>query len=89
MFGPVITKVEYELPKGDLTELKKAFDILDTNGNPVAAYDKNGNATLFLEDGDSHGYATISAELLKNKNTQELAERLKIKAPELKDKIYD
>lgn len=24
---------EYELPKGDLTELKKAFDILDTNGN--------------------------------------------------------
>ena len=24
---------EYELPQGDLTELKKAFDILDTNGN--------------------------------------------------------
>lgn len=61
----------------------------DTKGNAVAAYDKAGKAILFLDDEDSHGYTTISDELLKNQNTLDLVERLKIKAPELKDKIYN
>ncbi len=62
---------------------------IDNKGNPVAAYDKRGNAILFLDDGDNQGYKTISANLMKNQNTRDLVERLKIKTPELKDKIYN
>lgn len=62
---------------------------IDSKGKAAAAYDKSGKAILFLEDEDSHGYTTISDELMKNQNTLDLVERLKIKAPELKDKIYN
>ncbi len=66
---------------------KTAPIFLNQNGKPVAAYDTNGNATLFLEDEDSKGYDTVLPELLKNESAAKLITRLGIKQPELKDKI--
>lgn len=62
---------------------------INQNGEASAAFDSRGVAILFLEDEDSKGYNTISAEYVDKKQTQKLIERLGIKTPELKDKIFN
>lgn len=62
---------------------------INQNGEASAAFDSRGIAILFLEDEDSKGYNTISAEYVDKKQTQKLIERLGIKTPELKDKIFN
>ncbi len=66
---------------------KTAPIFLNQVGEPVAAYDTKGNATLFLEDEDSRGYDTVLQRLLQNDSAAKLINRLGIKQPELKDKI--
>ena len=61
---------------------------LDNHGKAAAAYDKNGNAVLF-RDVDGSEYRVIQEDLLRNRHTVALADRLKIKAPELKDRIFN
>lgn len=65
----------------------------DTQGNAVAAFEKNGvelHGILFLplDEGNST-YKTIDPELLKNKKTKEFIENFGIKKPSLKDEIYN
>lgn len=62
---------------------------INQKGEASAAFDSRGVAILFLEDEDSRGYNTISAEYVDKKQTQKLIERLGIKTPELKDKIFN
>ncbi len=65
----------------------------DTQGNAVAAFEKNGgelHGILFLPlDEASSTYKTIDPELLKNKKTKEFIENFGIKKPSLKDEIYN
>ena len=60
---------------------------ITTSGEAAAAYDKNGNATLFVDDDRTNGYDTIADDYYKEDVVRELASRMDIKAPELKDKI--
>jgi len=66
---------------------------IDSQGNAVAAFDKNGgelHSILFLPlDEVSSTYKTIAPELLKNKKTKEFIENFGIKKPSLKDEIYN
>ncbi len=62
---------------------------MNQKGEASAAFDTHGVAILFLEDEDSRGYNTISSEYVDKKQTQKLIERLGIKTPELKDKIFN
>lgn len=66
---------------------KTAPIFITTTGETVAAYDKKGNATLFLGDDESDGYDIISPTILKNESGKKLVERLGVKHPALKDKI--
>lgn len=69
-------------------EISKTAPIfITTTGEAVAAYDKKGNATLFLGDDESDGYDIVSPMILKNESGKKLVERLGIKHPALKDKI--
>jgi hypothetical protein len=65
----------------------------DSQGNAVAAFDKNGgelHGILFLPlDEANSTYKTIDPELLKNKKTKEFIENFGIKKPSLKDEIYN
>ena len=72
-----------------LEKARTAPIFINQKGKASAAYNSQGVATLFLGDEDSKGYDTISSEYVDNKLTQKLIERLGIKAPELKDKIYN
>lgn len=62
---------------------------IDKNGKPTAAFDENGVEILFLDEPDSVGYNTISSDYINEDATHKLIERYNIKAPELKDKIYN
>ena len=62
---------------------------LDKNGKAVAAFDNDDNAILFLDDEDSYGYETILPELMQYEETKKMIQRMGIKTPELKDKIYN
>ena len=68
---------------------KTAPIFINQKGEASAAFDSHGVAILFLEDEDSKGYNTISAEFVEKKQTQKLIERLGIKTPKLKDKIFN
>ena len=70
-----------------IEKCKTAPVFITKTGKAVAAYNKSGDATLFLDDEDSKGYDTIDSELLKNDSVKKLVERLAVKKPELKDKI--
>lgn len=65
----------------------------DTQGNAVAAFEKNNgelHGILFLPLDDANStYKTIDPELLKNKNTKVFFENFGIKKPSLKDEIYN
>lgn len=66
---------------------KTAPIFITADGNAVAAYDENGNATLFVDDDKTNGYATIADDYYKEEVVRDLASRMGIKEPELKDKI--
>ncbi|MCQ2081899.1 MAG: AAA domain-containing protein [Lachnospiraceae bacterium] len=70
-----------------IDKCKTAPIFISKSGKAVAAYDKVGDAILFIDDEDSKGYNTIDAEYLKYDSVKKLVERLGIKKPELKDKI--
>lgn len=70
-----------------IDKCKTAPIFISKTGKAVAAYNKSGDAILFLDDEDSKGYNTIDSEYLKNESVKKLVERLGIKKPELKDKI--
>lgn len=70
-----------------IEKCKTAPIFISKTGKAVAAYNKSGDAILFLDDEDSRGYNTIDSEYLKNEFVKKLVERLGIKKPELKDKI--
>lgn len=70
-----------------IEKCKTAPVFISKNGKAVAAYNKSGDAILFIDDEDSKGYEMIDPEYLKNEFTKKLVERLGIKKPELKDKI--
>ena len=81
---------EFTLDKSSRIEKCKTSPIfIDEKGKAVSAFDKKGNAILFIDDDDNSEYSIVSHILTNNKFTQELMERLNIKAPELKDKIYN
>jgi hypothetical protein len=65
----------------------------DSQGNAVAAFDKNGgqlHGVLFLPTDDViSSYKVIDPEFLKNKRTKEFIENFGIKKPSLKDEIYN
>lgn len=65
----------------------------DAEGNPVAAFERNGkdlHRILFLPlDESDSTYKTISPDFLKNKNTKDFIESFGIKKPSLKDEIYN
>lgn len=65
----------------------------DSQGNAVAAFEKNGeelHSILFLPlDEANSTYRTIDPELIKNKKTKEFIENFGIKKPTLKDEIYN
>lgn len=64
----------------------------DTQGNAVAAFERNGNELhgilFFPLEETSLTYKTIATELLKNKKTKEFIENFGVKKPSLKDEIY-
>jgi flagellar biosynthesis GTPase FlhF len=70
-----------------IEKCKTAPIFISKTGEAVAAYNKAGDAILFLDDEDSKGYSTIDSEYLKNEFVKKLVERLGIKTPKLKDKI--
>jgi flagellar biosynthesis GTPase FlhF len=70
-----------------INKCKTAPIFINKEGKAVAAYNKQGDAILFLNDEDCSGYNFIDSELLGNEFTKKLVERLGIKKPELKDKI--
>ena len=73
---------------GRVERAKTAPIFISSNGNAVAAYDEDGNATLFVDEEDkTDGYETISEEYYTEDVVKELASRMDIKAPALKDKI--
>ena len=81
---------EFTLDKSSRIEKCKSSPIfIDKNGEAVSAFDSKGNAILFIDDDSNSDYRTISDSLLNNKYAKELVERLGIKSPELKDKIYN
>ena len=61
--------------------------LFNQDGKAVSAYDEDGNAMLFLDDGMSQGYDFVSKELLENETARKLVERLDIKKPATKDRI--
>jgi len=62
---------------------------LDQGGDPVQAFDDNGQRVLFLPDDDIEGYTIINKELLSNKETREFIEDFGIIKPSLRDEIYN
>lgn len=70
-----------------LSEAKTVPLLFNQYDEAVAAYDKYGNATLFLDDGISQGYDFVSEKLLENETARKFIERLGIKTPASKDKI--
>jgi len=71
-----------------IDKAKTAPIFINQKGDAVSAYDSRGVALLFLDDEDSKGYDTISNEYLNKKQTEKLIKSMDIKAPALKDKIY-
>ncbi|MGN0340789.1 MAG: AAA domain-containing protein [Lachnospira sp.] len=67
---------------------KTAPIFINQKGVAMSAYDSRGVALLFLDDEDSKGYDTISSDYLAKKQTQKLIKSMDIKAPALKDKVY-
>ncbi len=75
------------------TNIKTKPIFKDSEGNAVAAFEKNGkelHEILFLPlDNTISSYKTIDAELLKNEKTKEFVINFGIKKPSLKDEIYN
>lgn len=70
----------------DLITDRRVF--LDTAGNAVAAFDKNGEEILFLPIEATQKYTTIHPQLLENASTREFIEQVGIKKPSLRSQIY-
>lgn len=62
---------------------------LDQNRKAAAAFDEEGQLTLFLPVNDVAGYKTVYKELLRNQDTLEFIKSIGIKKPSLKDQIYN
>ena len=83
-----ITLYEYILENDKRLSGCETVPILfNQDGKAVSAYDEDGNATLFLDDGMSQGYDFVSKELLENETARKLVDRLEIKTPSSKDRI--
>lgn len=68
-------------------EQKSVF--LDQDGNAVAAYDDKHHLILFLPVDGVEGYKTVNEALLKNEETRAFIEKIGVKAPSIKDQIYN
>lgn len=75
----------------DRTELAKTAPIfLDMDSKAVAAYDEDSERwTLFLPSADISNCRTIREDLLKNKETAELINKVGIPQPSIRDEIYN
>ena len=85
----ILTLYEFILDREQRIDRVRTLPVfIDNHGLAAAAYDKKGNAILFRDVADD-AYRVIDKELLRDSRTVALADRLKIKAPELKDSIYN
>jgi hypothetical protein len=72
------------------TELIKSIPIfLDNDNNATAAFDNNGNRTLFFPSDHPNTFKTISIDLLANATTFKFVKKLGMSEPTLRDEIYN
>lgn len=63
---------------------------LDSKGNAVPAYDREGKLVLFLPTEEDNDYITVNEKLLENEDTKAfLVNTIKITKPALKNEIYN
>ncbi len=79
-----------DTPKRFTSYLKSVPIFIDAKGEPVAAYDENGQKTLFLPSMAVKDCPTINSELLKVLDTKSfLLDIVKLEEPSLQDYIYN
>ncbi|MCL5972284.1 MAG: DEAD/DEAH box helicase family protein [Firmicutes bacterium] len=70
-------------------QIKSKAVFINQDRKAVAAFDKQGQAILFVPTEDSSDYETVNSALLENEDTAAFLTQLGVTTPSLKDEIYN